>query len=228
MAEIGQAVTDDGQHAVGITDHGVCAGHPALQKMATEFGIKPVFGIEAYFVDDRHKREDQHDYRHLVLYAADDQGLKNLWGLSTESYREGFYGKPRIDWDSLRRWRTGLICSTACLRGPLLHPFGQGDEARALANLARLGDIFGDDLYIELHTNHLPAQVAGNNWLADVARRYRVPVIAAVDSHYARREDRAAHKVWLGVTTSSDTSNRRLGPVRRGRRLPPDDRGRSA
>lgn len=204
MAEIGAAVVADGQSAVAITDHGTCAGHPALQEMSTEFGIKPIFGIEAYFTDDRHAREDPHDYRHLVLYAKDEQGLKNLWGLSTESYRDGFYGKPRIDWDSLTRWREGLICSTACLRGPLGHPFGNGDETRAVANLGRLGDIFGEDLYIELHTNHLPAQVAANNWLVEVARKYSVPVIAAVDSHYPLAEQRVDHKVWLGVTTSSD------------------------
>ena len=107
MDEIGAAVTADGQSAVGITDHGTCAGHPALQQMATEFGIKPIFGIEAYFVDDRFAREDQYDYWHLVLYAKDDQGLKNLWGLSTEGYRDGFYGRPRIDWDTLARFHEG-------------------------------------------------------------------------------------------------------------------------
>lgn len=204
MDEIGTAVLADGQSAIGIADHGTCAGHPALQRMATEFGIRPVFGIEAYFTGDRHARVDPHDYWHLCLFAKDDQGLRNLWGLSTESYRDGFYGKPRIDWDSLARWREGLICSTACLRGPLLGPFGHNDETRAVANLGRLGELFGEDLYLELHTNHLPAQVAGNNWLVQLAARYRVPMIAAVDSHYAGKEQRQDHRVWLGVTTASD------------------------
>jgi DNA polymerase-3 subunit alpha len=207
MDEIGLAVTADGQVAVGVTDHGTCAGHPALQQMATETGLRPVFGIEAYFTDDRHAREDPHDYRHLCLYAKDDAGLRNLWALSTESFRDGFYRYPRIDWDTLARLGTGLICSTACLRGPLAEPFKRGDEERALANLARLGDLFGDDLYIELHTNALAEQHTVNQWLVGTARTYQVPLIAAVDSHYANASQAEAHRVWLAMTTNSDVDD---------------------
>jgi DNA polymerase-3 subunit alpha len=207
MAEIGQEIVADSQSAVAVTDHGTCAGHPALQKMATELGIKPIFGIEANFVDDRSARENVGDYRHLVIWAKDEQGLRNLWGLSTEGYRDGFYGRPRIDWDTLARHRSGLIVSTACLRGPLLEPLGRNDEQKALSNLGRLGELFGEDLFIELHANHLPEQVTGNRWLIDVARRYRVPLLASVDSHYARAEQREDHRVWLAMQTKSDVND---------------------
>lgn len=207
MAEIGDAVVADGQSAVAITDHGNCAGHPALQKMANAMGIKPIFGIEANFVNDRFTRENPGDYQHLILWAKDEEGLRNLWGLSTEGYRDGFYSRPRIDWDTLRRFRKGLVVSTACLRGPLLEPFLRDDTTTAISNLARLMEIFENDLYIELHANHLPQQVTGNQWLAEVAQSYSIPVIAAVDSHYAKREHAIDHKVWLAMQTNKDVTD---------------------
>lgn len=207
MAEIGEQVVADRQQAVAITDHGNCAGHPALQKMANELGIKPIFGIETYFVDDRFSRENKLDYRHLVLWAKDEEGLNNLWGLSTEAYRDGFYSYPRIDWDTLSRFRKGLILSTACLRGPLLEPFGRNAEQLAIQNLMRLGEIFGEDMYIELHTNHLPDQVTGNQWLIDVARKYNVPMIASVDAHYPCKDNALDHKVWMAMQTNKDVTD---------------------
>jgi len=208
MDEIMKAVAEDGQNAVAITDHGNCAGHPALQKAANLAGIKPIFGIEAYFVDDRAVHEDQHDYRHLVLWAMDDAGLRNLWALSTEGYRDpGWYGKPRIDWDTLQRLNGGLAASTACLGGPLLEPYLAGNEQLALANLARLADIFDDRLFIEIHANHLDDQKRGNAWLIEVARKYNVPMLAAVDSHYAEAKDKEHHHAWLAMQTNKDVDD---------------------
>jgi DNA polymerase-3 subunit alpha len=202
MGEIMKAITADGQKAVAVTDHGVCAGHPDLQKVATEHQVKPIFGIETYFVDDRHVMVDQFDYWHLIVWALDDDGLRNLWALSTEGYRDGFYGKPRIDWDTLTRLNHGLAVSSACLGGPLLEPYLAGNEQRALANLARLGEIFDDRrLHLEIGTNHLDEQLKGNAWLAEVARKYDVPLLAAVDSHYALPTDREDHHVWLTMQT---------------------------
>lgn len=204
MQEILKEVVKDGQRALAITDHGVSAGHPALQLAAKEVGIHPVFGQEFYFVDDRLVREGANNaYTHLILWAMDQQGLRNLYALSTEGYRDGFYYKARIDWDSLGRFNAGILASTACLGGPLLDPYGRGDEAHALANLGRLGDVFGDRLYIELHANHLPEQIKGNQWLVEVARKYNVPTLAAVDSHYATRDDKEPHQTWLRMQTNT-------------------------
>lgn len=206
IEEIIDAALADGQEAIAVTDHGVCAGHPVLQLAAEKRGIKPIFGMEAYFVENRFARGAEHknDYMHLVLWAMDDEGLRNLWAMSTESYREGLYYKPRLDWDTLRRLGGGVMASTACLRGPLLHPWSQGDNDRAYANLGKLQAIFGDRLYIELHVNHLEQQILGNRWLVDVARQYKVPLVAVVDSHYATKEDRDTHRVWLSIQTDSD------------------------
>ena len=205
--------------AVAITDHAVCSAHPELQKKATARGIKPIFGMEANFTDDRFLRGTPgdtdplskssakyilNDYRHLVLWAQNDQGLHNIWALSTQSNREGFYGRPRIDWDLLERYSEGVMASTACLRGPLSEAIRADDEGLARANIARLLAIFGDRLYVELHTNLLEEQIKVNKELVVLAREFSLPTIVAVDSHYPCHVDQEAHRVWIAVQTNKD------------------------
>lgn len=206
MTEVMAAVTADGQTAVAVTDHGTCAGHPALQLAADKAGVKPIFGMEAYFVDDRHDRESR-EYMHLVLWAMDDTGLRNLWAMSTEGFDSGFYGKPRIDWDTLERLNEGVLASTACLAGPLARPYLADDEERALANLARLKAVFGDRLYIELHANHLPEQLRVNEWLVQVSADHDVPLVAVADAHYAHAEDYDLHQVWIRSQSDKDIAD---------------------
>jgi DNA polymerase-3 subunit alpha len=210
LSEMIEVVQADGQRALAITDHGTCAGHPELQLACDKAGIRPIFGMEAYFVEDRHVRGPEHRYayQHLVLWAMDDQGLRNLWAMSTESFRTGEYDrKARLDWELLEQYSEGVLASTACLRGPLLHPYLAGDEDRALANLGKLKRIFDDRLYIELHVNHLPEQIKGNEWLITTARAHDVPLIAVVDSHYSHKHDRETHRTWLSVQTNKDVGD---------------------
>jgi DNA polymerase-3 subunit alpha len=208
IQEIVDAVVRDGNPAVAITDHGNPAAHPALQLACDKAGIKPIFGVEAYFVEDVEVKE--RDYWHLVLWAMDDTGLRNLWAATTESEARGKYYKPRMDWDILQRHSEGLMASTACLRGPVLHPYLSDDPEgteKGLHNLARLKDIFGDRLYIELHANQLPQQIRANEWLVHVARDYDVPLVAVVDSHYAEPEHKHDHRLWLSIQTNSDVAD---------------------
>lgn len=215
--EIVTTVAEQGDHAVAVTDHGNVAAHPWLQKSADKHGIKPVFGIEAYFVEDRiirptegdaDSRKAISDYFHLILLAETQEGLKNLWAMSTESNRTGFYGKPRMDWDVLQSLAPGIIATTGCLRGPLSHHALLDDnEEVARARLARLLDIFGNRLYIEMHANQLPEQIKVNQGLVRLSRDFGVPMVAAVDSHYAKPEDSLAHRTWLSIQTNSDISD---------------------
>lgn len=215
--EIVNTVVENGDQAVAITDHGNPSAHPVLQVSADRAGIKPIFGIEAYFVDDRLSRPEKgdaealarlKDYFHLILWAENSEGLKNLWAMSTESNRTGFYGKPRMDWEMLQTFSSGIIASTGCLRGPLSHNALMDDkEDVARARLARLLDIYEDRLYIELHSNQLEEQVKVNKGLVKLARDMRVPMVAAVDSHYAKPEDSLAHRTWLSIQTNSDISD---------------------
>jgi DNA polymerase-3 subunit alpha len=211
MVEIAEVVTEYGQQAFGSSDHGTCAGHPDQQKTCTKYGLKAIFGIEAYFVNDRHNRpENQYDYWHLVLWAMNDEGLRNLWAMSTESYQDGYHGKPRIDWDTLERLGEGVLASSACLGGPLLQPWNAGRQEEAVNNLLRLKTIFGDRFYIELHANQMEEQIRGNRWLVQMAHEYEVPLIAVADSHYARPQEKQTHQDWLSVQIQKDVSETNL------------------
>ena len=208
--EMVEAAGRMGHTAMGITDHGTCAGQPAFQIACGKAGIKAVLGIEAYFQDDRFARGDDHRYGywHLILIAQTQEGLRNLWAMSTESYRDGNYDrKPRMDWETLERYSEGVICSTACLRGPVVQPYLAGDTERAVSNLGRLKAIFGDRLYAEIHANSLPDQMKANRWLVETARTHDVPLVAVVDSHYPHQDDADAHRVWLSVSTGREVTD---------------------
>ena len=230
--EIVEQVKADGQTAVAITDHGVCAGHPYLQKVATEQGIQPIMGIEAYFVDDRFRRAkglpdkkrkseltdeelaayeqdnaEVRDYWHLILLAQNDVGLRNLWAMSTEAHRDGYYRHPRMDWDTLSRYSEGVICMTACLRGPVSRPILADDLDLAVARMNRLRAIFGDRLYAELHTNNEPDQYKVNVGLVAIAKTMNIPVVAVSDSHYSCHSHADAHKVWIAAQTGKGVND---------------------
>lgn len=182
ISEIVEQVVADGQSAVSINDHGNCSGHPSLQKECDKAGIKPIFGIEAYFVNDRLRRPrhwyegedgwtcsvddyqamsakakkglkitsdaaEVRKYYHLNLLAKNETGLHNLWAASTQSFRDGFYYYPRMDWDVLREHHEGMIATTGCLKGPVADALLDENEELARENLGRLLDIFGEDLF---------------------------------------------------------------------------------
>ena len=202
IGQLVEIVTAQGGHAVGITDHGTCAGHAELHTRAAAAGLKPVYGLETYLVDDVDQRGASNDYWHLILLAKTDQGLRNLWAASTEAHRRGFFHKPRMDWDILARHAEGLIATTACLSGPVSKAILADDRDAAAARLARLHRIFGDDLYAEIHTYLHPDQRKVNEALASLASMSGIPLVAAADSHYPTPADHDRHQVWIAATTS--------------------------
>lgn len=219
VAELVAAAVSDGQHALALTDHGVCAGHPDLQAECEKYGIKPIFGLEAYLVDDRLRRgqswvdesgakqsdarEVLQNYWHICLWALGNTGLRNLWAISTEGYDSGFYGKPRVDWDTLDRLGADVAASTGCLGGPVAEFLKAGDEIGAREVLAKLMERFPDRLYVELHTNHLPEQIAVNRKLVELAREYGLPLLAVSDSHYTSKEETPTHAAWMAAQTNT-------------------------
>ena len=210
----------DGQPALGITDHGNMYGTLEFYKECRKRGIKPIIGTEAYMAhDDRRERPARRGklddsggdteggrklYYHLTLLAENEVGYRNLIQLSSLAFLEGYYYKPKIDWELLERHSTGLIATTGCLGGHVLQSLLRGDERGALEKAARLQDIFGrDNLFIEIQDHGIADQRATNPKLIEIARRIGAPLLATNDSHYTHRDDHDAHDALLCVQTSA-------------------------
>jgi DNA polymerase-3 subunit alpha len=222
-ARIGQTVgaaVADGQPALGITDHGNMYGILDFYKECRKQGVKPVLGTEAYMAHDsrfeRPARRGRVDdtggdaeggrklYYHLTLLAETNDGYKNLIQLASRAFLEGYYYKPRVDWETLAEHAAGLIATTGCLGGHVPQSLMQGDMEGAVAKAGRLQDIFGkDNLFVEMQDQGLPEQHKTNPQLLDIARCIGAPLLATNDSHYVRREDAIAHDALLCVQTAS-------------------------
>jgi len=197
----------DGQPAVGITDHGNMYGVLDFYSAARDAGIKPIIGMEAYFVTasrfDRPRR-DEHDIFHLTLLAANDAGYRNLMKLSSLAYLEGFFYKPRIDFELLERHCEGLLATSGCLGSAVCQQLLAGDEAGGRDLAARFQDVLGrEQFFIELQDHGLADQARVNPALVRIARELDAPLLATNDSHYTHREDAEAHDALLCVQTAS-------------------------
>ncbi len=218
------AAVADGQPALGITDHGNMYGVLDFYRACRDAGINPVIGTEAYMAaESRHERPvrrgrlddtggdvdgGQKLYYHLTVLAENDAGYANLMKLSSAAYLEGYYYKPRVDWELLERHHEGLIATTGCLGGVVLQALLAGDRAGAEAKAARLQDIFGQgNLFVELQDHGLPAQRRTNPELVEIARRIGAPLLATNDSHYCRRQDAETHDALLCVQTGALVSD---------------------
>ncbi len=191
-----------GFSALALTDHGVMYGVLAFYQECLANGIKPLIGMEAY-VAPRSLREKQgradREYAHLILIAKNETGYRNLCRLSTLAFTEGFYYKPRIDYDVLAQYSEGLICSSACLAGdiPQLLLSGRYEDAKALA--ARLRGMFGEDFYIELQDHGIEEQRRILPDLVRLARELSIKLIATNDVHYVAKEDAEAQDALMCI-----------------------------
>src|SRR6202050_5150238 len=226
VGDLVAAAVADGQPALGITDHGNMYGVLDFYKACRDAGITPIIGTESYMAgESRHERPvrrgrvddtggdvdgGQKPYYHRPLLAENIDGSRNLMKLSSAAYLEGYYYKPRVDWELLERHHEGLIATTGCLGGVVLQALLAGDEVEAEKRAARLQDIFGrDSLFVELQDHGIADQHRTNPQLIEIARRIGAPLLATNDSHYTHREDAVAHDALLCVQTGallSDTN----------------------
>ena len=206
--ELAKKAKEYGFKAVGISDHGNLFGSYKFYKTLKEVDIKPIIGMEAYFTTgsrfDRKTKGSEDNItdkynHHLILIAKDDKGLKNLFKLSTLAYKEGFYYKPRIDYELLEKYGEGLIALTACLKGVPTYYASINEVKKAEEWVKKFKDIFGDDLYIELQVNSIPEQEIANKNLIEIAKKYDVKLIATQDAHYLNPEDRYAHTILMAL-----------------------------
>ncbi len=207
-------VKELGQDAIAITDHGVMYGCIDFYKAAKAAGVKPIIGCEVYvarrLMSDRVHGIDNDPY-HLVLLCENRKGYENLCLLVSEAFMNGFYGKPRVDLELLKKHREGLIATSACLAGGVQQYLlnEQFDEAKAYA--LSMAEIFGEDhFYLELQDHGIPEQRAVNQGVLRLARETGLPLVVTNDAHYLRREDANMQDVLLCIQTGKtvDDTNR--------------------
>ena len=224
LDELVAKAVQDGQPALGMTDHGNMYGALEFYKECNKQGVKPVIGTEAYMAFDsrleRPARRGRLDdsggdteggkklYYHLTLLAETDQGYRNLIQLASLAFLEGYYYKPRMDWELLEKYHHGLIATTGCLGGHVLQSLLNGDEKGAFQKAGRLQEIFGkDNLFVEVQDHGLASQRETNPKLVEIARRLGAPIIATNDSHYVHRADHESHDALLCVQTGATLSD---------------------
>ncbi len=194
-----------GQPAIGLTDHGVMNGAVELVKAAKKHGVKPVVGLEAYYVDDRTFRDGKVERNHLTLMAANDDGYRNLVKLSSGGFLEGLHhGKPGVDMELLQRYSDGVICLTGCLASRSSRRIVEGRLDEARAHLDELVQVFRpENVYFEIQKNGIADQEIVNEHIARFAAEMGRPLVATADVHYLRREDFEHHAALLCVQTKS-------------------------
>ncbi len=198
-------VKELGQEAVAITDHGVMYGVVDFYKACKAAGIKPIIGCEVYVAPrGRTRFQKVHEYdaesRHLVLLCRNEEGYRNLSYMVSQAFLEGFYIKPRIDLELLRKHAGGLIACSACLAGelPRLLTAGEYDQAKAVA--LEMRELFGEDgYYLELQDHGIAAQQQVNAGLLRIHRETGIPIIATNDAHYLRREDAEMQDILMCI-----------------------------
>ncbi len=219
-----EAAAADGMHAVALTDHGVMFGALEFSKKCRKKGIKPIIGNEMYMVtqgsrtdrraSDNHPEGKRHGYNHIVLLAKNDVGYHNLLKLTTLAHTEGFYYKPRIDFELLERHHEGLIALTACLGGVVAAHLVNDDYATARSIAGRLKDLFGDDVYLEIQDHGIDREAIVREGMVRLGRDLGMKLICTNDCHYIKRDHAVAHNVLLhipDVSVAEDIHNLRYG-----------------
>ncbi len=210
--ELIEKVQKEAMPAVALTDHGVMYGAIEFYQKAQEAGIKPIIGVEAYVArhsrNQKRPRIDERPY-HLVLLAKNTAGYKNLIKLTTKAHLEGFYRKPRVDFDLLSEHHEGIIALTACLQGELSNHIINNNLKKAEEMIIKYRDLFGpDNFYLEVqHHPKLRHQSEVNERIFQFAEKLNVPVVATNDVHYLEPEDSVAQDILLCIQTKKKQSD---------------------
>lgn len=192
-----------GMNALAITDHGNMFGVPHFVAEANKQGVKPIIGCEFYVAQDMYNLTDKTRY-HQVILAKNKIGYHNLMKLCSLGYTDGFYYKPRIDKNAIKKYREGLIATTCCLASEVCRAIIKKTEAEAEQCFLEWLDIWGEDYYIELQRHDLPEQNICNTVLLKWAKKYNVPTIATNDVHYVNQKDSLAQDILLCLQTGKD------------------------
>lgn len=206
-----------GYKTLTVTDHGTVSSWVKVRGLCKENGLKPIYGMEGYFVPDRKIRNNDDKHFHCVLIAKNNEGIKNLYQISEKAWREGYYsGDPRFDWELLELHHEGLICTTSCVSGYVTDAFvpekgspiltGEAAAADYLRRYAiakeralRLQKIFGPDLYAEVQYHALDIETTPYRGIAQLAKELGMKMLATNDVHFLKKEDSKTQEIMMGI-----------------------------
>ena len=208
ISELFDRVKEMGQDSVAITDHGNMGAVIKKYELAKKAGVKLIFGFEPYICKDiKEKDKDDRNY-HLILLAKDLEGYKNLIRLVSIANGEGFYYRPRLDKENLRKYSKGLICMSACIGNDVAQAVINDDEEKARTLIEEYIDIFGkDDFYLEVQDHGIPEEAKVNEFYKRVGSEMGLKIVATCDSHFLKEEDAYSHEVLLAIQTNGDMAN---------------------
>ena len=195
-----------GMKNIAITDHGNMYGVIEFYRAARAAGINPVIGCEVYVAPgsrfDREVTKGEGRYNHLVLLAENNVGYSNLIKIVSKGFTEGFYYKPRVDYEVLEKYHEGVIALSACLAGAVATALRYGQYETAKKEAERLYDIFGKDhFYLELQDHGIADQATVNQGLLRMSEELKIPLVATNDVHYITAEDAEPHDILLCIQT---------------------------
>ena len=199
------AAKNFGMTSLAITDHGTMYGVIDFYKAAQKRGIKPIIGCEVYVAPesrfDREKKDDT-KYFHLILLAENNTGYKNLVKLASLAGTEGFYYRPRVDKEILRKYHEGLIALSACVVGEIPRAILNENFSRAKELIAEYVEIFGrENFFLEIQNHGLEDEFKVRYALKNFSAEFNIPLVATNDLHYVRREDSEFHDLLLCIQT---------------------------
>ena len=195
-----------GMDSLAITDHGVMYGVIDFYKKAKEVGIKPILGCEIYVAPgsrfDREQSRGEDRYYHLVLLAENNQGYKNLMKIVTRGFTEGYYYRPRVDYEILERYHEGIIALSACLAGEIPNKILKEDYEGAREAARKMNALFGPgNFFLELQDHGLRQQTQVNSVIMRMSKELDIPLVVTNDVHYIREEDAVPHDILLCIQT---------------------------
>jgi DNA polymerase-3 subunit alpha len=201
-----------GMDSMAITDHGVMYGVIDFYRAAREAGIKPIIGCEVYVTSgsrfDREIAGGEDRYYHLVLLAENNQGYQNLMKIVSKGFVDGFYYKPRVDYEVLKEYSEGIIALSACLAGEVQRLIGRGLYERGREAALRYQEIFGKgNFFLELQDHGIPDQNTVNQSLLRLSHETEIELVATNDIHYTYAEDATPHDILLCIQTGKKVAD---------------------
>jgi DNA polymerase-3 subunit alpha len=212
IKELAARAKELGMDSMAITDHGVMYGVIDFYKAAKEVGIKPILGCEVYVSPgsrfDRETVSGEDRYYHLVLLAENLTGYQNLIKIVSKGFVDGFYYRPRVDYEILKEYHEGIICLSACLAGEVQRYLERGLYQQGKEAALKYQEIFGrGNFFLELQDHGIMAQKTVNQALLRLSKELDMELVATNDIHYTFAEDAAAHDILLCIQTNKKVTD---------------------